>query len=43
MTATPNHVQRRSHTASEDPDERLGLAIVLAVIALFVLFSFLVA
>ena len=43
MTTTHDHFQRRSHTASDEPDERLGLALVLAIIVLIVACSFLVA
>jgi hypothetical protein len=43
MTAIPDHVQRRCQTASDEPVERLGLALVLAIILLIVACSFLVA
>ena len=43
MTTTPHHSRHRSHTAHDQPDERLGLALMVAIVALFLLFSFLVA
>lgn len=45
MTTLPDHriTDHRSHAERDQPDERLGLVIALAVCLLFVAFSFLVA
>lgn len=42
MTTVHDHVPRRSHPAHDEPDERLGLALVLAIILVIVVCSFLV-